>query len=431
MKALFYGLALLAWLPSAFTLAQENGHCCTQGVSVVTKSDGVPPVAEWDSARVVLMHTPGEELFCGVANPAAGLFENYFDVDQAAREHHGYMDVLRRSGARVIELTDVLRQLPRQELEAAASAALAYDGSRLTGLTADSLEAYRRSVIRAMSADDLIRCLLYQPVIELYPDSINTGVMARYILRPLMNLYFMRDQSITTPRGTVICRMNSVQRYPETRLLELCYRGLGITPIYRISGEGSRLEGGDYIPFGTLSFIGSGLRTNQGAIDELLRADAIGHDTLVVVHDRWRNQYQMHLDTYFNVIDRDLCTLCFNRYDARPGDDQYLTVTVYARRRGTRNYHTVRRYEGMAFTDFLRKRGMDIIRVSQSDADHYANNYLCLSSRHIAAVAGQSEEYARDLADHGVTVEWVPLSTLTQGYGAAHCMTQVIRRAGK
>ena len=36
------------------------------------------PHAEWDKAGVILMHTPGQELFDGVIHPSAGLF---------AREH--------------------------------------------------------------------------------------------------------------------------------------------------------------------------------------------------------------------------------------------------------------------------------------------------------------------------------------------------------
>ena len=30
--------------------------------------------------------------------------------------------------------------------------------------------------------------------------------------------------------------------------------------------------------------------------------------------------------------------------------------------------------------------------------------------------------------DAGVTVEWVPLESLIDGFGAAHCMTQVLQR---
>lgn len=397
-------------------------------LGVRAQVEGRSPVAEYDTAQVILMHTPDGELFNGVIHPAAALFEHYFDVDQAATEHKGYIAELQSCGIRVIELTDVLRQVPRADLEAAAADVLHYDTHLLPPSEAAAAEAYRQQVLRKMTTDDLIRCLLYQPTVELRPDSINTGYQARYIQNPLMNLYFMRDQSISTPRGQVINKMNSSQRAAETRLLELCYKQLGITPAYKIKGENSRLEGGDYIPFGTMSLIGCGLRTNQQAVDELMAADAFGHDTIVVVRDGWRNQYQMHLDTYFNIIDRDLCTLCFNRYDAPAGSEQALTISMYARKRGAREYHKVKKYEGMAFKEFLRKRGIDIIRVSKEDADRYANNYLCLSSRHIAAVAGQSAEYEQALNDHGVEVEWIPLSTLTKGYGAAHCMTQVIRR---
>lgn len=46
------------------------------------------------------------------------------------------------------------------------------------------------------------------------------------------------------------------------------------------------------------------------------------------------------------------------------------------------------------------------------------------------AVAGQSEALQQRFRDAGVTVEWVPLESLIDGYGAAHCMTQVLQREG-
>ena len=49
--------------------------------------------------------------------------------------------------------------------------------------------------------------------------------------------------------------------------------------------------------------------------------------------------------------------------------------------------------------------------------------------RHIMAVGNQSRELQQAFAKHGVTVEWIPLETLIKGYGAAHCMTQVIKAA--
>ena len=59
---------------------------------------------------------------------------------------------------------------------------------------------------------------------------------------------------------------------------------------------------------------------------------------------------------------------------------------------------------------------------------NYANNFLAVGKREIVMVAGQSLELQKALREHGVDVTWAYLDNLTRGYGAAHCMTQVVRR---
>ena len=51
--------------------------------------------------------------------------------------------------------------------------------------------------------------------------------------------------------------------------------------------------------------------------------------------------------------------------------------------------------------------------------------------REIVMVAGQSPELQTQLREHGVNVTWAYLDNLTRGYGAAHCMTQVVRRVAQ
>ena len=88
MKKLFSMLALLLMTAVGVTAqAQET---------VMTY-----PKAEWLKAGDILMHTPGQELFCGVIHPSAGLFEHYFDVDKAADEHRNYIMMLQKNGIRV------------------------------------------------------------------------------------------------------------------------------------------------------------------------------------------------------------------------------------------------------------------------------------------------------------------------------------------
>ncbi len=387
------------------------------------------PRAEYHKAGAILMYTPGTELFDGIIHPDAGLYERYFDIDKAADEHRNYISMLEAQGCTVYTVTDVLLTMPHDRLVGLAEASLTYDVSGLPLSEQEAQDVYKREVLASMSNSDLVRIIINRPTVILRESGINTGFEAQYVHEPLMNMYFLRDQSITTPKGHVMCRMNSSQRAPEVDIIEACYEQLGEPAIYRVKGENSQLEGGDYIPFGTISLIGQGLRTSQEAIDELLENDCFGHDTVVVVRERWKDQYQMHLDTYFNVIDKDLCTMCFNRYDAKGKDDvNYLTMDMYVRPAGEKAYRQDSVYSGKGFREFLESRGVRIIRISKEDADHYANNFLTVDARHIMSVAGQSKELEGEYAKNNVQVEWVPLDNLIGGYGAAHCMTQVLRR---
>lgn len=384
------------------------------------------PMAEWQNACKMLMFTPGEELFDGLIHPVAGLFEEYFDADAAAMEHRNYMRMLEANGIKVTNLRDVLREMDLDTLREMAFSVLKYDTKGLSKKDAEEYgDDYKRSTIKKMSRQDLVRVLLLQPTVILKSVDNNTGVEAIYQQTPVMNLYFTRDQSINTPRGTVICRMNSSQRFPETRILKMVYAHLGIKPIYEIKGDG-RLEGGDYIPAGNEAYIGCGMRTNMQAIRQMMEADAFGHDTIVVVNDHLLWQMEMHLDTHFGIIDKDLCTMQASRANAKKGDKEYCTVDVYARKKGGKEYKLIKKNVG--FVDYVTSRGYKIIKINREDELHYANNYLTIAPRHIMAVGGQSEEYHNALKDNGVTVEWVPLENLIRGFGAAHCMTQVIER---
>lgn len=114
------------------------------------------------------------------------------------------------------------------------------------------------------------------------------------------------------------------------------------------------------------------------------------------------------------------------RQDAPLGDPYYISADIYVRAPGEKDYRL--EAEDVCFVDLLRQRGFTIIPIEEEDELHYANNYLTIAPRHIMAVGGQSEGLQNALKAHNVTVEWVPLDQLICGYGAAHCMTQVMQR---
>ena len=109
-----------------------------------------------------------------------------------------------------------------------------------------------------------------------------------------------------------------------------------------------------------------------------------------------------------------------------PADPEYVTCDIYGRQPGTKEYKLVE--HDKSFVEYIKGRGFKIIPIKEEDELHYANNFLAIAPRHIMAVGGQSEELQTRFREAGVTVEWIPLESLIDGYGAAHCMTQVLER---
>lgn len=400
--------------------------------------------AEWDIPTDVLVHTPGDELFLGVIHPEAALFERAFSVGGAAAEHRDYIRLLRQRGARVYTVVETLlagtvdgkgRALAGRdldELRAFAKQFITVDASALPPEEQKEQEGYLDDTLAGLHPHELVEIILQCPTVHLRPSLVpNTRYTASYEMSPVMNLYFCRDQQITTAPGVVMGRMNSEQRAIETTIMRFVLQKLGVEPIYEVTGDG-RLEGGDFIPAGDTAFIGQGLRTNAEGVRQLLEHRVFGVPRVVVVKDPWQNQDQMHLDTYFNIISPNLAVLVEERMDVR---DEAGEITQPARpdRRCKIDIYELRdeRYElARADTDFQAfledEMGFRLIPVSNDDQLNYGINFLCVGSNRILGIAGVSQSYRDRL--RGVRATWMDFSNLTGGYGAAHCSTQVLHR---
>lgn len=384
--------------------------------------------AEWDRPVDVLVHTPGDELFLGVVHPESALFERPFDLAGAAAEHRAYQQLLRDRGVRVHTLVEALMSGPIDELRAFARGFVTLDATALPAAEQAEQARYLDETLAALSPAELVRIVFERPTVRLRPSLVpNTRYTATYELSPVMNLYFCRDQQITTARGVVMGRMNSEQRAVETEILRFALDRLGITPILEVTGDG-RLEGGDCLPAGEVAFIGQGLRTNAEGVRQLLEARAFGAETVVVVKDPWQNQVQMHLDTWFNIVGPTTVVMVEDRLD-RPGApaDPAKQPTADVYQLGADGYRRVQ--ADVEFQRYLElDLGTKVIPVSNDDQLAYAINFLCIGPNRLIAVAGASEAYQQALREAGAEVTWVDFANLTGGYGAAHCCTQVLRR---
>ena len=402
--------------------------------------------AEWLQAKTVVVHTPGDEVFLGLTHPAAALFERPFSLDGARREHQDFICLMAKNNVQVLRLTDILlagtvdaagTPLPGAALDQLRSLALdslRYQTKSLPKKLAASQAGYKQDVINKLHPIELIQIILQQPSITLQSTKgHNTGLRASYGADPVMNLYFMRDQVITTAKGVVIGHFNAPQRELETRIVRFAYKKLGITPVYEVTGT-ARLEGGDFIPAGDTALIGQGLRTNAEAIRQLLQNRVFGTPRVAVVKDSWKNQDQMHLDTYFNIIDQKLAVIVEERIDQRDAAGKIVKAADPAKRSLVDLYELKedqyrKTASNIPFQKFLEEDlGMKLIPVSNADQLKYGINFLATRGRTILAIDGVSSAYKQRLANEGVDATWMDFSNLTGGYGAAHCTTQVIRR---
>jgi len=443
-------LALLLALQASTGPVSAASVECQASISqeMLDKGYGqIGSAAEWLQAKTVVVHTPGDEIFFGLAHPAAALYERPFSLEGARREHQAFICLMKERGVQVLRLTDILlagtldasdKPLAGKHLEqlqTLALEALRYNTAKLPKKLAAGQAAYKKQVIAALHPRELVSIILQQPTVALQSTAgHNTGLNAAYAAQPLMNLYFMRDQVITTAKGLVIGHFNAPQRELETKIVRFAYGKLGITPVYAVTGT-ARLEGGDFIPAGDTALIGQGLRTNPEAIRQLLQNRVFGSQRVAVVKDSWKNQDQMHLDTYFNIIDKDLAVIVEERIDQYDAAGRIVKAADPAKRAlvdlyELKNGSYVKTASNIPFQRFLEQDlKIRLIPVSNADQLKYGINFLATSGRKILAIDGVSPEYKKRIADAGVDAVWMDFHNLTGGYGAAHCTTQAIKRS--
>ncbi len=421
--------------------------------------------AEWEPLREVMVHEPGIEVFFALLSPSAHLYERFFSLSDAQREHRDLCTLLRESfGVKVVPLCDALitraRDDPAFHRELAALAA-----SRLGRRCEDAgcelppgLQREREAPL-PLDARDAAHLL---DIIRLDPTLVHTATGIRVELnRPLHNLYFLRDQQACTDRGMVLGRMARREREGERDLTGLALAAIDAAPIMRI-GEGI-LEGGDVMPAGACALVGYGSRTNRRGAEELM-AKGLGFDEVALVRQPCHPLVEgrdpmlaMHLDTYFNIPAQGVCV----------GNRTLLHgAEVEVFHRTSEGY--VPAGPSSHLDAYLIDRGFEIIEITTLEQLCYASNFLCIRNgecivpdtvriapavlarlaerahrnpQKYGALFSQAEhDYARLRADaeffphkqevyaHGLEMTPLLLTNATGGYGGAHCMTCVLRR---
>ncbi len=371
--------------------------------------------AEWDTLQDVVIHRPGIEMFFGLIEPFAFLYERSFNMDLAIHEHDELRHALGTTGTRVHRLRSLAIRLARDDPEIVRR--LRTYAKKIVKFEGSSGEARRarrefESNLADLGIQTLFNILVLRPSIRL---DIKRGVRVIFprasLDVPLANLFFMRDQQVTSDQGLIVGRMSKPQRRMEPVLTGTILEMAGAKIAHRVASPGT-FEGGDF----------------------------------------------MHLDTYLNFPGRDVAVGCLPLLRA-------ARVEVY--QRSTRG-----RYRKLGKSpnlyEYLTGKGFRIVPITTLEQMCYASNFLCIKDHNILAIEVEKivkkvlknleakarsdpyryqallEEAKRDLAtlkrsdqffphkrefqELSIEVTSLQLQEITGGYGGIRCMTCVLNR---
>ena len=213
---------------------------------------------------------------------------------------------------------------------------------------------------------------------------------------------YVRDASIVSPRGMILCRMGKRLREHEPAAQRAAYESMRPPiPVIGEITEPGRLEGGDVIWLDERTIVvGRGYRTNDAGIDQLRAILADSIDELVVVPlPHWRGESDvMHLMSLISPVDRDL-------------------AVVYSR------------LLPVPFREYLLGRGIGLVETPDDEFDSMGTNVLALAPRQCLMLAGNPRTRAALERAGASVIEYEGNEISVKGAGGPTCLTRPIARA--
>ncbi len=399
--------------------------------------------SEIGELKTVLLHRPGRELENLTPKWLNQLlFDDIPWLDLAQKEHDIFADTFRKSGVKVLYLTD----LAAESLSYSDDIKQQFIDQFIdeSEVTSETLKVKLRKYLNSFSdLKEMIKVTMAGIRKTDLPNFVKRTLSDYirdypFITNPMPNLYFTRDPFVVIENGFALSKMSTITRSRETIYGEYIFK---YHPIYGDSSikkfydrtNIASIEGGDILVLSDkILAVGVSQRTHPAAIEKLAKNLFFYNETeydTILAFDIPKNRAFMHLDTIFTQVDYDKflihqdVKMVLKAYEIKPSKD----------RKDKLNVTPIEGTLDKILSKYLKQDiilipcgGDDLVAADREQWNDGANT-ICLRP-------GEVIVYERNyitnniLKSYGIKVHTIPSSELSRGRGGPRCMSMPFQR---
>ena len=400
--------------------------------------------SEIGQLRKVLLHRPGKELEHLVPDELSRLlFDDIPYLKVAQQEHDFFADILRKNGAEVVYLEDLVAETLKGRNELRKS--FIRDFVQESGPVAQRYKEELTDLLMNISDEKelVLKTMAGVTINELPPRSELSLLTAmtrntdHFILDPIPNLYYQRDPFASIGGGVSMHSMFSHTRRRETLYGDYVLRNhpdfAGKVPYYYDRSAPFSLEGGDVLNLSReVLAVGISQRTMPEGVEQLARnvfADEGSTINKILAVEIPSVRAFMHLDTVCTQVDYDKFTVFpgilpgLRVYELTPGDTK---GSVRVLERGNDFTGALEEAMHVEKITMIHCGGKDRAASEREQWNDGANT-LCIAPGKIV-VYDRNYVTNEILRDHGLAGLEMPSSELSRGRGGPRCMSMPLIR---